>query len=136
MKTNIFKEENLFLIVFTKLMTSFIISLFITFIVSLLFGYKYMLVKTESMEPTIHVSELVILAPTKFEDLKIMDIITFKSSGEGTMNFTHRVRGVAENGEFCPFCAAAQNGVREAGVGCLGHQSAETMGIPFKLRTE
>lgn len=100
MKTNIFKEENLFLTIFTKMMTSFIISVFITFVVSLLFGYKYMIVKTPSMEPTLHVHELIILAPTEFEDLEILDIITFKSSGEGTMSFTHRVRGVAENGEL------------------------------------
>lgn len=100
MTTNVFKEENLFLFVFTKLISSFIISLFITFVVSLLFGYQYMIVRTGSMEPTLHVFEMVILAPTEFKDVEVGDIVTFKSVGEGTVTFTHRVHGFTETGEL------------------------------------
>lgn len=100
MTTNVFKEENLFLVIFGKLMTSFIFSLMITFVVSLLFGYQYMLVRTGSMEPTIHQFELVILAPTEFKDIEVLDIVTFKSMEGGTMTFTHRVRGFTETGEL------------------------------------
>ena len=100
MTTNVFKEENLFLVVFGKLMTSLIISLFVTFVISLLFGYQYLLVRTGSMEPTLHQFTLVILAPEKFENLKELDIVTFKGVEDGTMTFTHRIRGFTETGEL------------------------------------
>ena len=100
MTTNVFKEESLFWLVFKKLIVSFIFSLCITFVVSLPFGYQYMIVRTGSMEPTLHRRTMAILSPTKFEDIEIGDIVTFKSGGAGTMYFTHRVHGFTENGNL------------------------------------
>lgn len=97
---NVYKEENLFLIIFKNLIVSFILALIITFGVSLLFGYKYMLVASGSMTPVIPVRSMVILAPTDYEDLELGDIVTYKSSGKGTINFTHRVVEFAENGNI------------------------------------
>jgi len=98
--TNVFKEENLFLLIFKKLIVSFIWAVCITFVVSLLLGYKYMIVGSGSMTPKIPVWTMVIIAPTEYEDLEINDIVTYKSGGKGTINFTHRVVEFAENGNI------------------------------------
>ena len=52
------------------------------------------------MEPTLHVFEMVILAPTDFEDVKIGDIVTFRGVEGGSMTFTHRVHGFTEDGQL------------------------------------
>lgn len=53
------------------------------------FGYKPLIVKTGSMEPNIVPGGLIIVKNTKFEDINVDDIITFRES-DGYLN-THRV---------------------------------------------
>lgn len=93
-----YKETDLFWFTFKKLITSFLMALAITFVVSLLFGYQYMIVMSGSMTPKIPIHTMVILAPTDYQDLELNDIITYKSSGAGVINFTHRVVEFSENG--------------------------------------
>lgn len=58
--------------------------------------YKAYIITTTSMEPSIKENDVVIIKKCKDDDLKIDDIITFKSDNE---IITHRIVGKAENGE-------------------------------------
>lgn len=53
-------------------------------------GYKFMIVTSGSMEPTLPVGSLVIVTPCEYEDLELNDIVTMEGSG---INFTHRIVG-------------------------------------------
>lgn len=55
-----------------------------------IFGYGFYSVLTGSMEPTIHTGSLIITKQTKPEDIKVNDIITFKSKNTNNLT-THRV---------------------------------------------
>ena len=67
------------------------ISLIITVVIMLMSGYKFMIVSSGSMEPTLPVGSLVIVTPCEYEDIECNDIVTF--TGESGANFTHRVVG-------------------------------------------
>lgn len=65
-------------------------------VIMLIAGYKFMIVSSGSMEPTLPVGSLVIVTPCDYEDLKEGDIVTFTSSDPesgGGLNFTHRIIG-------------------------------------------
>ena len=99
---NVFKEENLFWLIFKNLIGSFLLAICITLVVSLLFGYQYKIVASGSMTPTLKVRTIVVVAPIKYEDIKVGDIVTY-SSGNTTgivYNFTHRVVRISENGKI------------------------------------
>lgn len=97
MKTNVFKEGNLFLTIFKKLVLYFLISVMLAFGVSLLVGYQYKIVRTGSMEPTLHVWTLVAVRPVDFEDVKVGDIVTFSSSDKSSaITYTHRVVAIED----------------------------------------
>ena len=53
-----------------------------------MFGYKAYVIKTNSMEPTINVNDVVINKKVKQEELNIGDVITFLNDGEV---ITHRI---------------------------------------------
>ena len=53
-------------------------------------GYKFMIVISGSMEPTLPTGSLIIVTPCDYEDLELNDIVTMQGSG---IYFTHRVVG-------------------------------------------
>ena len=58
--------------------------------IMLIAGYKFLIVISPSMTPTIPVGSLVIVTPCDYEDLELGDIVTMDMSG---INLTHRVKG-------------------------------------------
>ena len=53
-----------------------------------MFGYKAYVIKTNSMEPTIKVNDVVINKKVEQEELNVGDVITFLNDGEV---ITHRI---------------------------------------------
>lgn len=53
-------------------------------------GYKFMIVISGSMEPTLPTGSLIIVTPCEYDDLELGDIVTMQGSG---IYFTHRVAG-------------------------------------------
>lgn len=68
------------------------IGLSLLFVIALMLisGYKFMIVSSGSMEPTLPVGSLVIVTPCDYEDLKLNDIVTMNAGG---VYLTHRVVG-------------------------------------------
>lgn len=62
-----------------------------------LFGYKSYIIKTNSMEPTINVNDVLITKKVDKDEIKTGDIITFIKDGE---IITHRITQIGENGEY------------------------------------
>lgn len=62
----------------------------ILFIISGIFGVKVMVVKSESMEPTIGVGSVVVSLPTEASRLKVGDVITV-TYGQTKRLVTHRI---------------------------------------------
>lgn len=57
-----------------------------------IFGYKSYIIKTNSMEPTINVSDVVVSKKAKEKDIKTGDVITFLKDGEV---ITHRITKIS-----------------------------------------
>jgi signal peptidase I len=72
------------------ILKSVAISLLITIALMLCCGYKFMIISSGSMEPTLPVGSLVIVTPCKYEDLQLNDIVTMNAGG---VNLTHRIVG-------------------------------------------
>lgn len=62
----------------------------VTIAVPRIFGVKMFVVLGSSMEPNIHVGDLVYVFPTDYEDIKVGDVVTFVIGEELTVA-THRV---------------------------------------------
>lgn len=62
-----------------------------------MFGYKSYIIKTNSMEPTISVNDVIIAKKVDKRDIKMGDVITFLHNGEV---ITHRITKVDLNGEY------------------------------------
>lgn len=62
-----------------------------------IFGYKSYIIKTNSMEPTIKVNDVLITKKVEKEKIKVGDVITFIKNGEV---ITHRITQIDENGEY------------------------------------
>lgn len=62
-----------------------------------IFGYKSYIIKTNSMEPTISINDVVIAKKVEKQNIKIGDVITFLQEGEV---ITHRVTKIDENGDY------------------------------------
>ena len=60
-------------------------------------GYKTYILKTNSMEPTISINDVVITKKVEKDEIKIGDVITFVQDGEV---ITHRITQIDSNGEF------------------------------------
>lgn len=55
-------------------------------------GYIFLNIQTESMEPTIMTGDLIVTKETKFEDLKVDDVISFLAKEQDkTIIKTHRI---------------------------------------------
>ena len=62
-----------------------------------IFGYKSYIIKTNSMEPTIKINDVVITKKVQKSEIKVGDVITFFQEGEV---ITHRITKIDENGEY------------------------------------
>lgn len=69
---------------------SLAISLLICVALMVVCGYKFMIVISGSMEPTLPTGSMIIVTPCEYKDLELGDIVTMQGSG---MYFTHRVAG-------------------------------------------
>ena len=62
-------------------------------------GYKFLTVLTGSMEPEIKVGSLVVAKETPINNLKVEDIITYKTKNNSSL-VTHRIVKINENGSL------------------------------------
>ena len=69
---------------------SLAISLLISIALMVVCGYKFMIVISGSMEPTLPTGSLIIVTPCEYKDLQLNDIVTMQGSG---IYFTHRIVG-------------------------------------------
>lgn len=66
------------------------LSLLISIAFMIIMGYKFMIVSSGSMEPTLPVGSMVIVTPCDYEDLELNDIVTLENNG---IYLTHRIVG-------------------------------------------
>lgn len=71
-----------------------------------MFGYKSYVIKTNSMEPTINVNDVVINKKVEQEDLKVGDVITFIQKGEV---ITHRITKIDDDEEQVQYTTKGDN---------------------------
>lgn len=64
-----------------------------------LFGYRYYVVKTPSMEPALSVGDLIIVKLVNAADIEVGDVLTFNPSSDPDTYLTHRVTQKLENYE-------------------------------------
>ncbi len=64
-----------------------------------LLGYESLVVLSGSMEPTIHVGSLAVVAPAKPADLVVGDVITYRAHERPDQLVTHRLVGVDHDAE-------------------------------------
>jgi signal peptidase len=65
-----------------------------------LLGYENYVIYSGSMEPTLKVGSLLLTRPVDVDDLRVGDVITYRSPGNHT-TLTHRIVGMRqENGEW------------------------------------
>lgn len=64
-----------------------------------LFGYRYYVVLTPSMEPELSVGDLIIVRLTNAADIEVGDVMTFNPSSGTDAYLTHRVTQKLENYE-------------------------------------
>lgn len=62
-----------------------------------MFGYKSYVIKTNSMEPTINVNDVVITKQVKQEKINVGDVITFLQDGEV---ITHRITKIDDGDQI------------------------------------
>lgn len=66
------------------------------------FGYKFYVVLTGSMQPDINPGDLIIIKTINSEDIKIGDVITFKNDITNSV-ITHRVKDILNNNNELKF---------------------------------
>lgn len=73
-------------------------------LVGYLFGYRYILVNGWSSEPYIPYKSIILTSPTKLENLKVGDFITYTSTKQALFskqsNVTHQIIAIKYNGYF------------------------------------
>ena len=73
-------------------------------ILGYLFGYRYILVNGRSSEPYIHYQSLILTSPTKLQNLKVGDFITYTSSKQAIFakqsNVTHQIIAIKYDGSY------------------------------------
>jgi signal peptidase len=57
-------------------------------------GHKLLTVVSGSMEPAIHTGDVIIVAPVDAKEVRVDDIITYRSRDKSDMLITHRVMGI------------------------------------------
>lgn len=83
-KTNYFKRFGM------ATLRGILIGLIVVIALMLVLGYKFMIVSSTSMEPTLPVGSMVIVTPIKYEDIQTGDIVTMDLNG---IYLTHRIMG-------------------------------------------
>lgn len=96
-ETLIYKDKNMAWEITKGILLSILWSILIVFAISLLCGYRYDLVVSYSMYPTLTRGSIVAIAPTPYEDLQVGDIVNFDFA---STTCTHRLVGFAENGDL------------------------------------
>jgi len=71
-----------------------------------MFGYKSYVIKTNSMEPTINVNDVVINKEIKQEELNVGDVITFQYKGEV---ITHRITKIDNEADETQYTTKGDN---------------------------
>jgi signal peptidase len=76
---------------------------FLSVSVPYLFGYRSLTVMSGSMEPTLHVGDVVVVSQVPPLDVRIGDIVTFRDPTDATRLITHRVRQITTSGTYVEF---------------------------------
>lgn len=71
-----------------------------------MFGYKSYVIKTNSMEPTININDVVINKEVKLEEINVGDVITFLYDGEV---ITHRITKINNDGDITQYTTKGDN---------------------------
>lgn len=71
-----------------------------------IFGYKSYVIKTNSMEPTINVNDVVINKEVKQDEINVGDVITFLHEGEV---ITHRITKIDNDGDVTQYTTKGDN---------------------------
>ena len=71
-----------------------------------MFGYKSYVIKTNSMEPTININDVVINKEVKPEEINVGDVITFLHDGEV---ITHRITKIDNDGDITQYTTKGDN---------------------------
>ncbi len=90
------EKTNYFKVWIWAIVKSLLLSLLISIALLVVCGYKFMIVSSGSMEPTLPVGSLIVIAPCDYEDLELGDIVTMDT---GVTYLTHRVHGKKIDGE-------------------------------------
>jgi signal peptidase len=67
------------------------------------FGIKSLTVLSGSMEPTIHVGDIVVVRQISALDARVGDVVTFRDPAEPSKLITHRVRRIEVSGSSVSF---------------------------------
>ena len=71
-----------------------------------MFGYKSYVIKTDSMEPTININDVVINKEVNQEEIEVGDVITFQYKGEV---ITHRITKIDNENEETQYTTKGDN---------------------------
>jgi signal peptidase len=77
--------------------------IFLAVTVPYLFGFRSLTVLSGSMEPTLHVGDVVVVEQVPPLDVRVGDIVTFRDPEDPTRLITHRVRQIEVNGPNVQF---------------------------------
>lgn len=107
------EKTNYFKIWAFAILKSLLISMMIIVVLMLMLGYKFMIVVSTSMEPTMPVGSLVLITPCDYDDLKKGDIVTMDMNG---INLTHRVvgKGISNSHGEVKYYEEGEEGYEEA----------------------
>lgn len=86
------KKRNLFSFIIFSIIKSFIFSLLFAVALSLILGYRYVLVNGWSSEPVIKYHSVIMIHKVDAKDLKVGDYVTFSYTGAGKI--THRIKSI------------------------------------------
>lgn len=67
------------------------------------FGYRSLTVLSGSMEPALHVGDVVVVSEISPLDVKIGDVVSFRDPADSTRLITHRVRSIQRSGSYVEF---------------------------------
>ena len=71
-----------------------------------MFGYKSYVIKTNSMEPTININDVVINKDVSQDEINVGDVITFLHDGEV---ITHRITKIENDGDVTQYTTKGDN---------------------------
>ncbi len=76
---------------------------FLSVSVPYLFGFRSLTVLSGSMEPNLHVGDVVVVKQVPPIDVRVGDIVTFRDPEDDTRLITHRVRSISASGTLVEF---------------------------------